>query len=290
MSHQRFLICILLLCNSLWAEKATILLTGGTGYIGSHIAVALLQNDYDVILVDNLSNSDISTVEKIKMSSGHAVKAFYPYDLLDKELLSQVFYSHSIDAVIHLAGFKSVAESVEMPLRYYKNNLNSTITLIETMQEYGCHRLIFSSSATVYGKPEYLPLDETHPLKPLQPYGKTKWICEEILQDIASIQPEKRFISLRYFNPVGAHPSGLLGENPTTTAQNLVPYMLEVAKGKRPYLNIYGSDYNTIDGTAVRDYIHVMDLATGHVLALDSLFTNDTPYRTYNLYQSSEIK
>ncbi len=265
-------------------DRKTILLTGGTGYIGSHIAAVLLQNEYNVVLVDNLSNSEPTVIANIEAVAGKPIKNFYPFDLLDQDKLRLVFDAHKIDAVIHLAGFKAVGESVEKPLVYYRNNLISTISLLEVMQEYGCHRLIFSSSATVYGQPQYLPLDEKHPVSATSPYGRTKLMIEEILKDVAAADKNSQVISLRYFNPVGAHASGLIGEKPTGVPQNLLPYMMEVLQGKRSHLSVYGNDYETPDGTAVRDYIHVMDLADGHVLALNTMFGANQSLESYRVY------
>lgn len=278
-----FLLAFLIAPLAQILAKETILLTGGAGYIGSHIAVVLLQNDYHVVIVDNLINSEHSAIANIEAIAKKPVDGFYQYDLIDQEHLRHVFQTHKIDAVIHLAGFKAVGESVENPLAYYRNNLISTISLLEVMKEYDCHRLLFSSSATVYGAPTYLPIDENHPVGPTSPYGRTKLMIEEILKDVAAQDAHDHFISLRYFNPIGAHPSGLIGEKPNGIPQNLMPFILQVAQGKRPYLTVYGDDYNTADGTAIRDYIHVMDVAEGHILALKSLFSNESGYRVYNL-------
>ncbi len=261
----------------------TILLTGGTGYIGSHISVVLLQNGYDVVLVDNLANSKATAIKHIEAIAKKGITKFHRCDLTDQDSLGAVFEEHTIDAVIHLAGFKSVAESVENPLAYYKNNLISTIYLLEVMKKFGCSRLLFSSSATIYGLPHYLPLDENHPPCPTNPYGRTKWMIEEILKDVAKADPNSHFICLRYFNPIGGHPSGLIGEQPNKTPQNLMPYLMDVVSGKRPYLFVYGNDYETPDGTAIRDYIHVMDVAEGHVHALNALFTLEPCFNVYNL-------
>lgn len=285
----RFMMAYLLFIQGLQSGEAvgrTILLTGGTGYIGSHLAVVLLQNDCRVVIVDNLSNSERSVIDGIEAAANRMITAFYQCDLTDHECLRNVFDEHKIDAVVHLAGYKSVSESVKTPLAYYQNNLCSTLNLLEVMKEYGCHKLIFSSSATVYGAPEYLPIDENHPVNASNPYGRTKLMIEEILQDMAAADPLDQFISLRYFNPVGAHPSGLIGEMPAGVPLNLMPYILQVVQGRRPCLIVYGDDYNTPDGTAIRDYIHVMDLAEGHFLALNTLFTDEPArpsYRVYNL-------
>lgn len=285
---------LLLLCIA-WADflvaqtetlRPTILLTGGTGYIGSHVAVILMQNGYDVVLVDNLSNSDASVGSRIETVAGRSIKRFYPYDLKNVEQLDSVFKDTKIDGVIHLAGFKAVGESSRDPLAYYTNNLESTLALLEVMKRHKCYRLIFSSSATVYGDPKYLPIDENHPLGATNPYGRTKQMIEDILKDVSSAGTNHRFVSLRYFNPVGAHESGLIGENPNGVPQNLVPYMLQVVEGKRSILNIYGNDYPTSDGTGVRDYIHIADLADGHLLALNTMFgihARKDSYRVYNL-------
>lgn len=244
-----------------------VLVTGGTGYIGSHTVVDLLENNYEVVIVDNLSNSQKEVVEKIKKITNKTVK-FYEIDLCCKDDLKKVFADEKIDAVIHFAGFKAVGESVEKPLKYYENNLISTINLLNTMNEFNVKKIIFSSSATVYGNPANVPVYEDFPLSTTNPYGATKLIIENMLKDLYVSDNSFDITILRYFNPVGAHKSGLIGENPNGIPNNLMPYIVKVATGKLPFLNIFGNDYNTVDGTGVRDYIHVCDLSYGHVLAL----------------------
>lgn len=250
-----------------------ILVTGGTGYIGSHTAVELLNSNYEIIIVDNLSNSKIEVVDKIKQITGKDFK-FYQIDLRDKDKLSNIFKENKIDAVIHFAGLKAVGESVEKPLLYYRNNLDSTLTLCEVMNEYNVKKLVFSSSATVYGSQKVLPIKETASLSTTNPYGSTKLFIEYILDDIYKSDNEWSIIKLRYFNPVGAHVSGIIGEDPNGIPNNLMPYISKVATKELPYLNIFGNDYNTKDGTGVRDYIHVVDLAKGHLKALEYINNN----------------
>lgn len=250
-----------------------ILVTGGCGYIGSHTVVELIENGYEVIVVDNLSNSKITVIDDIEDITGVRVK-FYQYDVCNKEDLRIIFEENKIDAVIHFAGYKAVGESVEKPLMYYRNNIDSTISLCEVMQEYGCKNLVFSSSATVYGVPERLPLDEKCRLSTTNPYGSTKLFIEGILKDICISDKDFSVVVLRYFNPVGAHSSGLIGENPNGIPNNLVPYIVKVATGELEKVTIYGDDYDTKDGTGVRDYIHVVDLAKGHVNAINYALNN----------------
>lgn len=250
-----------------------ILVTGGTGYIGSHTAVELLNSNYEIIIVDNLSNSKIEVVDKIKQITGKDFK-FYQIDLRDKDKLSNIFKENKIDAVIHFAGLKAVGESVEKPLLYYRNNLDSTLTLCEVMNEYNVKKLVFSSSATVYGSQKVLPIKETASLSTTNPYGSTKLFIEYILDDIYKSDNEWSIIKLRYFNPVGAHVSGIIGEDPNGIPNNLMPYISKVAIKELPYLNVFGNDYNTKDGTGVRDYIHVVDLAKGHLKALEYIDNN----------------
>lgn len=259
-----------------------ILVTGGAGYIGSHTCVELLENGYDTVIVDNLYNSNIKAVERIKQITGKNV-AFYQTDLLDKESLDQIFATENPDAVIHFAGLKAVGESVEKPIEYYRNNISGTLNLVDCMRNYGVKNIIFSSSATVYGDPAFIPITEECPKgKPTNPYGWTKWMLEQILTDLHTSDPEWNVILLRYFNPIGAHKSGLIGEDPKGIPNNLVPYVSQVAIGKRECLGVFGNDYKTHDGTGVRDYIHVVDLANGHVKAIKKL--SDTPaVRIYNL-------
>lgn len=249
-----------------------IMLTGGLGYIGSHTAVQLLEAGYDVVVVDNLSNSEKRVKSKIEKITGKQIK-FYKYDLKNLISLKKVFAENKIDAVIHFAGLKAVGESVEKPLEYYENNLVSTMNLLKAMKEYKVYNLVFSSSATVYGKAEKMPLEEDFPTSATNPYGRTKLFIEEILKDFSLANPKFNIAILRYFNPVGAHPSGLIGEDPKGIPNNLMPYISRVSVGVLKELSIFGNDYNTKDGTGVRDYIHVVDLADGHVAALKKLKT-----------------
>ncbi len=245
----------------------TILVTGGMGYIGSHTCVELQQAGYRVVIVDNLINSSRDVVGRIERITGTAPE-FCEADVCDLEAMRELFRTHSIDGVIHFAGLKAVGESVEQPLRYYTNNLTSTLSLLTAMQEAGCHIIVFSSSATVYGENNPVPFVETMPTSATNPYGYTKVAQERILADTAAATPDMSVLLLRYFNPVGAHPSGLLGENPNGIPNNLMPFVAKVATGELPCINVFGDDYDTPDGTGVRDYIHVCDLAHGHVLAL----------------------
>lgn len=247
---------------------ATILLTGGTGYIGSHTAAELLQGGHKVIIVDDLSNSEATVIDRLETITGNR-PVFYEEDAADHVAMQRVFSNHEIDAVIHFAGYKAVGESVEKPLAYYRNNLDTTLTLLEVMKAYGCKRFIFSSSATVYGMSEQVPFTEdmTSP-GCTNPYGWTKYMIEQILKDTAAAEGLS-VVLLRYFNPIGAHESGLLGEKPNGIPNNLMPYVAQVAAGIRDHLSVFGNDYPTPDGTGVRDYIHVVDLAKGHVAALD---------------------
>lgn len=248
-----------------------VLVTGGTGFIGSHTSVELLNAGHQVVIVDNLINSKKEVVDKIKQITG-IEPIFYEIDMLDKEHFETVFKEHVFDAVIHFAGLKAVGESVAKPLEYYRNNLDSTLTLLELMLKYQVNQLVFSSSATVYGTPEHVPLSELDPIGgTTNPYGTTKLMIEYILRDFCLANPSFTAICLRYFNPVGAHPSGLIGENPKGIPNNLMPYISKVAAGKLAFLSVYGSDYKTSDGTGVRDYIHVVDLALGHLAALEHI-------------------
>ena len=248
-----------------------VLVTGGTGYIGSHTVVELINEGYEVIIIDNFSNSKPEVVDFIEKITGTRPK-LYEGDCCDKEILRRIFKENKIDAVIHFAGFKAVGESVQVPLKYYRNNLVSTISLCEVMKEFNCKNIVFSSSATVYGDPKKLPLLENMELgKTTNPYGTTKAFIERILSDVSISDKEWKVILLRYFNPVGAHESGLIGENPNGTPNNLMPYIMKVAVGELDHLNIFGNDYDTKDGTGVRDYIHVVDLAKGHLKALEYL-------------------
>ncbi len=247
-----------------------ILLTGGAGYIGSHAAVALAQLGYQLVLFDNLSNSRAEVVDKIDRITGQKMPLIRG-DVRDTDVLRNVLLKHGIEAVVHFAGLKAVGESVGKPVEYYANNVQGTISLLQAMQAAAVKTLVFSSSATVYGQPQYLPLDEKHPTSATNPYGRSKLQVEDILHDLAAADPEWRIACLRYFNPVGAHESGLIGEHPEGTPNNLMPYIAQVAAGLRSELNVYGNDYPTPDGTGVRDYIHVMDLAEGHAAALSYL-------------------
>lgn len=258
-----------------------ILVTGGTGYIGSHTVVELLNEGYEVIVIDNLSNSKIDVVDKIKKITNKDFK-FYEVDCCNKEKLKDIFKENKIDAVIHFAGFKAVGESVKLPLKYYRNNLDSTITLLEVMNEFNCKKLAFSSSATVYGKPDTLPIKESFPLSTTNPYGTTKLMIEDILRDLYVSDNTWSIAILRYFNPIGAHKSGLIGENPNDIPNNLMPYIVKVATGELEILSIFGNDYDTKDGTGVRDYIHVVDLAKGHIKAIERVL-KDTGVDAYNL-------
>ena len=247
-----------------------ILLTGGTGYIGSHAAVAFDEAGHQVVLFDNLSNSQRQVVDRIADIVGHAVP-FVEGDIRDSALLQRVLKDHQVDAVVHFAGLKAVGESVAQPLSYYANNVQGTISLLQAMQASNVGMLVFSSSATVYGDPQYLPLDEQHPTSATNPYGRTKLHIEEMLADLVVSSPQWRIALLRYFNPVGAHPSGLIGEDPNGIPNNLMPFVTRVAAGLLPKLSVFGNDYPTADGTGVRDYIHVMDLVDGHVSAVNFL-------------------
>lgn len=259
----------------------TILVTGGAGYIGSHTCVELLSSGYEVVVVDNLSNSKYESLKRVQKIAGKPL-SFHRIDLLDKSSLSEVFRSYSIQSVIHFAGLKAVGESVSFPLRYYKNNVAGTISLCEVMTENKVKNLVFSSSATVYGDPPIVPVTEDSALNPTNPYGRTKWMIEEMLKDIQISDPSWNIALLRYFNPVGAHPSGLIGEDPNDIPNNLLPYITQVGIGKLSELKVFGNDYPTVDGTGVRDYIHVVDLAIGHIHALRKLLC-DPGIVTYNL-------
>jgi len=245
----------------------TVLLAGGTGFIGSHTCVALMNAGSKVIILDNLSNSSVDTIGRIGQIIGRE-PVFYEGDMRDEQLLEKIFLCHKIDAVVHLAGLKAVGESINSPFEYYQNNLCGTLTLCGVMRKVGCRVMIFSSSATVYGSGNCPPYTEDMPLAATNPYGQTKLMIEQILRDIAYADLRWHIIALRYFNPIGAHESGLIGEKPNGVPNNLFPYLAEVACGHLPYLNIYGCDYDTPDGTGVRDYIHVSDLAEGHLSAL----------------------
>lgn len=251
----------------------TILVTGGAGYIGTHTVIELLEAGHEVIVIDNLCNSKAIGLQRVEQLTGKRVPLVVA-DVRNKEALREIFRSHPISAVIHFAGLKAVGESVANPLLYYRNNLESGLTLVEVMQEFSVKKLVFSSSATVYGDPSALPITEAESIKPTNPYGQTKAMFEQILRDIGHADPEWAIALLRYFNPVGAHESGQIGENPNGVPNNLMPYVAEVATGKRPFLRVWGNDYPTPDGTGVRDYIHVVDLAKGHLAALAEISRN----------------
>ena len=248
----------------------TILVTGGAGYIGSHTCVELLNSGYDVVVVDNLCNSSEESLKRVKQITGKDI-TFYKVDLLDKEAMTSVFQKEKINAVIHFAGLKAVGESVAKPLEYYHNNVTGTLILCDVMRSFGVKDIVFSSSATVYGNPATVPIREDFPLSVTNPYGRTKLMLEEILRDINVADPAWNVILLRYFNPIGAHNSGLIGEDPKGIPNNLAPYITQVASGKLEVLGVFGDDYDTPDGTGVRDYIHVVDLAVGHVKAIEKL-------------------
>ncbi len=258
-----------------------ILVTGGAGYIGSHTVLELLQQGHEVTVVDNLSNSKEESLRRVSNITGKPL-TFHKVDLLDRPALEAVFAARRVDAVIHFAGLKAVGESVQIPLRYYHNNLTGTFILCEVMAAAGCFDLVFSSSATVYGDPASVPIREDFPLSATNPYGRTKLYLEQVLRDLRTSDSRWNIALLRYFNPVGAHPSGLIGEDPNGIPNNLVPYIAQVAVGKLPRLNVFGNDYPTPDGTGVRDYIHVLDLAAGHVAALNKL-CGKPGVVTYNL-------
>lgn len=258
-----------------------ILLTGGAGYIGSHAAVVLAQAGHQVVLYDNLCNSKVSVVERLAQITGQSLP-FVEGDIRDTQLLITTLKKYQIEAVMHFAGLKAVGESAEKPLEYFDNNVGGTISLLKSMQACNIKTLVFSSSATVYGEPKYLPYDEKHPTCAINTYGRTKLHVEEILADLANSDNSWRIACLRYFNPVGAHDSGLIGEDPEGIPNNLMPYIARVATGKLPYLNVFGDDYETPDGTGVRDYIHVMDLVEGHEAALNYLAKN-TGWHAINL-------
>ncbi|MBU9293964.1 UDP-glucose 4-epimerase GalE [Burkholderia multivorans] len=259
------------------SAKGTILVTGGAGYIGSHTAVELLDNGYDVVIVDNLVNSKAEAVRRIERITGKQ-PAFHQIDVCDEAALAKVFDAHPITGTIHFAALKAVGESVAKPLEYYQNNLGGLLTVLNVMRARDVKQFVFSSSATVYGVPERSPIDESFPLSATNPYGQSKLIAEQILRDLEVSDPSWRIATLRYFNPVGAHASGLIGEDPAGIPNNLMPYVAQVAVGKLEKLRVFGSDYPTPDGTGVRDYIHVVDLAKGHIAALDALVKRDASF------------
>lgn len=249
----------------------SVLVTGGAGFIGSHTCVELINAGYEIVVVDNLYNSCMEAVRRVEKITGKSVK-FYEVDLLDKEKLNEVFEKESIDSVIHFAGYKAVGESVRKPIEYYHNNITGTLILLDVMRAHGCKSIVFSSSATVYGDPAFVPITEECPTGGVtNPYGQTKFMIEQILQDVYVSDHEWNVILLRYFNPIGGHESGLIGENPKGIPNNLLPYVTQVAVGKLEKVGVFGNDYDTKDGTGVRDYIHVVDLAIGHVCALKKI-------------------
>ncbi|CAN1138687.1 UDP-glucose 4-epimerase GEPI48 [Linum perenne] len=262
-----------------------ILVTGGAGYIGSHTVLHLLLDGYITVVVDNLDNSNLLALNRVKELAGkHADNlSFHQVDLMDKRALEKIFDGEKFDAVIHFAGLKAVGQSVEKPLLYYSNNITGTLHLLEVMTAYDCKNLVFSSSATVYGCPKEVPCTEEYPISAVNPYGRTKLYVEEILRDIYHADSKWRIILLRYFNPVGAHPSGKMGEDPRGTPNNLMPYVQQVAVGRRSHLTVFGADYKTKDGTGVRDFIHVVDLADGHIAALRKLDQPNIGCEVYNL-------
>jgi len=247
-----------------------ILVTGGAGYVGSHICVALLDAGFDVVAVDNLSNSNRASLDRVQSLCGRPLH-FRHLDVRDEGAVYDALRTHGVDAVIHLAGLKAIAASCRDPLNYYRNNVQGTMHLVSAMKKAGVRTLLFSSSATVYGTPQFLPLDETHPLQPANPYGRTKYLSEELLHDMHQSDPDWKIGILRYFNPVGAHESGVIGEDPLGAPDNLLPFVAQVALGRRDRLIIWGNDYETHDGTGVRDFVHVVDVASGHLSALSRL-------------------
>ena len=259
---------------------ATILVTGGSGYIGSHTVLELLNKNYDVVVVDNFVNSSFESLRRVQNITGKTV-TFYEADIRDEAKMDEVFSAHTFDAVIHFAALKAVGESCRIPLKYYENNISGTVSLLKVMNKHNVKKIIFSSSATVYGDPERLPLDENCRLSTTNPYGSTKLMMENIMQDLYKADNEWNIILLRYFNPVGAHESGLIGEDPKGIPNNLMPYVAQVASGKLACISVYGDDYDTPDGTGVRDYIHVVDLAHGHIAAIEQC--NDSGVHIYNL-------
>ncbi|KAH7644106.1 udp-glucose 4-epimerase-like protein 1 [Dermatophagoides farinae] len=273
-------------------DAAKILITGGSGYVGSHCVVELLENNFNIIVIDNLVNSIRldgdplpESLRRAQQITGKNIDKFYNGTTEDAELLDKIFIENSsIDVVMHLAALKSVGESVQQPLRYYQNNVGGSITLLKAMEKYNVKKFIFSSSATVYGEPQYLPLDESHPIgiKCTNPYGRSKCMVEQILEDVCQADSEWSIISLRYFNPVGAHQSGLIGEYPNDIPNNLMPYISQVAVKVRPCLNVFGDDYPTVDGTGVRDYIHIDDLSNGHIVALKHMLSSPKEWFGYN--------
>jgi UDP-glucose 4-epimerase len=263
------------------SEPRTVLVTGGAGFIGSHTCVDLLERGYEVVVVDNYSNSSAAALDRVQKIAGRPLIA-YEVDLRDRYALAEVFDRHPIDAVIHFAAKKAVGESMQIPIDYYDINLGGMTSLLRTMHEHGVHQLVFSSSCSIYGEAERIPLTEDDEARPTNPYARSKWICEQILRDACLRYPDLTAIALRYFNPIGAHPGGLLGDAPHGVPNNVVPYLMQVAVGRLDSLNIFGDDYATPDGTAVRDYIHVLDVVDGHRVALERL-TDEPGLRVFNL-------
>ncbi len=259
---------------------ATILVTGACGYIGSHTVLELLNKGYTVVALDNFSNSSFESLRRVQKITGKEV-IFYEADIRDEQKMDEIVSAHKIDAVIHFAAFKAVGESCKLPLKYYENNISGTVGLLKVLAKHGVKKIVFSSSATVYGAPERLPLDETCRLSTTNPYGSTKLMMEQIMQDVYAADNEWNVILLRYFNPVGAHESGLIGEDPKGIPNNLMPFVAQVASGKLAKINVFGNDYDTPDGTGVRDYIHVVDLALGHIAAIEKC--TESGVRIYNL-------
>ncbi|MEU1852522.1 UDP-glucose 4-epimerase GalE [Streptomyces sp. NPDC019990] len=264
------------------SAPTTVLITGGAGFIGSHACVELLDHGYELIVVDDYSNSTPQVLARVERIAGRFVGVVYELDIRDRRALSAVFDRHTVDAVMHFASLKSVSGSTSMPIEYYDTNVGGMTTLLQAMQDHGVHQLVYSSSCSVYGEAGPGPLDESTPARPTNPYAASKWACEQILADVCRRRPEYSVLCLRYFNPVGAHPSGLLGEDPRGTPGNLMPYLAQVAIGRRERLSVYGGDYPTRDGTAIRDYIHVMDTVEAHRVALDHL-AGTRGMRVYNL-------
>ncbi|MBQ7949196.1 MAG: UDP-glucose 4-epimerase GalE [Clostridia bacterium] len=259
---------------------ATILVTGGCGYIGSHTVLELLNKNYEVVVVDNFSNSSFESIRRVQKITGKTV-VFYEADIRDEQKMDEILSAHKVDAVIHFAAFKAVGESCRLPLKYYENNISGTVSLLKVLEKHGVKKIIFSSSATVYGDPERLPLDENCRLSTTNPYGSTKLMMENIMQDLYKADNAWNIILLRYFNPVGAHESGLIGEDPKGIPNNLMPFVAQVASGKLSCINVFGNDYDTPDGTGVRDYIHIVDLALGHIAAIEHC--NESGVHIYNL-------
>jgi UDP-glucose 4-epimerase len=252
-----------------------VLVTGGAGYIGSHTAILLIEAGYEIIIFDNFSNASKESIKRVEKIVGRPITTIEG-DIRNKEDLQKVFQSHQIESVIHFAGLKAVGESVEQPLKYYDNNIYGTLVLCEVMAEYNCKSIIFSSSATVYGEPKTTPIDESFPTSATNPYGRSKLFIEEMLRDLYTSDSSWKIVLLRYFNPIGAHHSGTIGEDPNGIPNNLMPFVAQTAVGKREYLRVWGNDYNTPDGTGVRDYIHVVDLAEGHLKALEKISSFNT--------------